>query len=165
MTARLHRIEVSTLSPASRTYSIAATGPTFKSRTYAVSATAPETPQPHAGSDIKDLEPWHRISLIGTETSSVGPSIARKWTQTSGTPVQILDADKSAAYYWAPGSPDGETLEFGYQIQGPDETWSPVDHVRHSFFPSAEYSASGGNLKPMGMIAVTSGFSLGNLTQ
>lgn len=165
MSSRTYRIEASTVSPASRTYSVSAGGPTFYSRTYAVSASAPETPQPNAGADIVDMEPWLRVPLSGTETSNVGPSIAQRWTQVSGTPVEILQAGTPEAYYWAPGSTDGESLVFGYQVQGVDETWSPVDTVKHRFLPSAEFAAVGGRLVPMGVIEISSGYSLGTLTK
>lgn len=165
MTARLYRAEVTTVSPTARLHRISVTAPSaLKARTQRVEVTAPPTPSPHAGPDVKDLPAWGRIELHGTETSNVGPSIAQRWVQISGSPAVIINGNSPDAYYWAPGSTDGESLEFGYQVQSSDEVWSPADVVKHTFSPSVEYAAIGGRLVPMGVIQISSGYGLGNLT-
>lgn len=166
MTARLYRIEVSTVSPAGRLHRIEVTAPSaLKARLHRVEVTAPPTPSPDAGPDMKDLPAWGRIELHGTETSNVGASVAQRWVQVSGAAAEIINGNSADAYYWAPGSTDGESLEFGYQVQSSGGVWSPVDVVKHTFSPSVEFAAVGGRLVPMGIIQISSGFSLGTLTK
>lgn len=164
MSTQTYRIEVTSVSPTARTYRIEVSSPNIVARTYRIQASAPETPIPNAGEDLKDLTAWTRVDLHGTETSNVGPSVAKSWTQISGRPVEIINPSSADAYYWALGSTLGESFEFAYRVQGADGTWSPQNIVKHTFLPSTEFAVIGGQLVPMGMIAVTTGYSLGSLT-
>lgn len=164
MSTRTYSIASSTVSPSTRTYRVEASSPNIVAKTYRIQASAPETPFPNAGANLQDLDAWARVDLHGTETSNVGPSIAKSWVQVSGRPVTIINGSSADAYYWALGSTGGESFEFGYRVQGSDGTWSPQVIVKHTFLPSTEFAIIGGQLVPMGMIAITTGYSLGSLT-
>lgn len=104
------------------------------------------TPTAKAGADQTNVEPFATVTLDGTQsTLGDGTTLTHAWTQTAGTAVTPVAADTATPHFTAPGTINGDTLQFSLTVD--DGAASVPDTVNVTVLPHTIWRlGSGGAL-------------------